>query len=338
VKGKIDMEDGAFENLTNVLIEADLGFQTSENITNVCKKRVSMIKDIYDEHRQNLELGEDDDMPDEELKTLPQFDEDTIHNMVRKELIQIFDNTHKFDSSLSKDKKIKKQQAKNKPIYLLVCGVNGSGKTTTIGKLTNYYNEMGKNVSLIAADFTRAAAKEQLKVWYERSKADEFIEASDIMEIPKILTNKYTQPRRRSSSDENFVDNKNRLLILDTAGRLQTNNFDMKELKLFSRKINEKKGPNATFLVIDGTVGQNALKQVEAFNNVTKISGLIITKLDGTAKGGILCAIAERFKIPVLFIGTGEQIEDIKPFNAEDYVDSIIGPPPSELKIKEEAL
>lgn len=196
------------------------------------------------------------------------------------------------------------------PSVLLIIGVNGVGKTTTIGKLTNNYKKQGKKVILGAADTFRAAAIDQLQVWGERNGVDviKHQENSD----PAAVVFDAVQASKARKAD---------LLICDTAGRLHNKKNLMEELKKISRVIN-KEHPNAqieTLLVLDATTGQNALQQAKLFSEVADITGLVLTKLDGTAKGGIIIAIKNELKIPVRFIGVGEGIDDLRPFDAKEF-------------------
>ncbi len=201
-----------------------------------------------------------------------------------------------------------------KPYVILIAGVNGTGKTTTIGKLAARFTGNGKKVLIAAADTFRAAAGEQLEIWAERSNS-------------QIV-------RQRSGADPAAVafDAMNAALardidvvIIDTAGRLHTKINLMEELKKIKRVLAKKveNAPHHTFLVLDATVGQNAKRQVEEFNRIVDLSGIILTKLDGTAKGGVVISIVNEFDIPVRFIGIGEKIDDLEIFNTQSFVDAI---------------
>lgn len=206
--------------------------------------------------------------------------------------------------------------AAHKPFVILVVGVNGSGKTTTIGKLAAKFASEGRQVMLAAGDTFRAAAIEQLKVWGERTKAPVVAGAqgSDAASLAfKAITAAKEQGRD--------------VLLIDTAGRLQNKAELMNELEKVVRVIRkvDATAPHAVLLVLDATVGQNALSQVEAFHRTAGVTGLVMTKLDGTARGGILVALAERFKLPVHFIGVGEGVDDLSPFAAKDFARAIAG-------------
>ncbi len=203
-----------------------------------------------------------------------------------------------------------------KPFVILVAGVNGSGKTTTIGKLAAKLGTEGKNVMLAAGDTFRAAAIDQLKIWGERSGAP--VVAREPGADAAGVVFEALQAAKVQRSD---------VLIVDTAGRLQNKTALMGELEKIVRVIKklDPDAPHAVLLVLDATVGQNALSQVELFGKSVGVTGLAMTKLDGTARGGILVAIAERFRLPVHFIGVGESIDDLEPFAARDFARAIAG-------------
>ena len=204
----------------------------------------------------------------------------------------------------------------NRPHVLLMVGVNGSGKTTTIGKLARQFQQDGKSVMLAAGDTFRAAAIEQLAVWGERNKVP-VIHKEAGADAASVAFESLQAAREQN------ID----VLMVDTAGRLQNKAHLMEELTKMIRVIEkfDDTAPHDTVLVLDATTGQNALNQVEVFQNAANISGVIMTKLDGTARGGILIACAERFGIPVHAIGVGETIDDLRPFNARDFANSIAG-------------
>jgi fused signal recognition particle receptor len=206
--------------------------------------------------------------------------------------------------------------AAQKPFVILVVGVNGSGKTTTIGKLAAKLSAEGRKVMLAAGDTFRAAAIEQLKIWGERTKSP-VIAGAQGSDSASLAFNALTAAR------EGRLD----VLLIDTAGRLQNKAELMNELEKVVRVIRkvDASAPHAVLLVLDATVGQNALSQVEAFHRTAGVTGLVMTKLDGTARGGILVALAERHKLPVHFIGVGEGIDDLAPFTAPDFARAIAG-------------
>jgi fused signal recognition particle receptor len=203
-----------------------------------------------------------------------------------------------------------------KPFVILVVGVNGSGKTTTIGKLAAKLSAEGRKVMLAAGDTFRAAAIEQLKIWGERTRSP-VISGAQGSDSASLAFNALT------AAGEGKLD----VLLIDTAGRLQNKAELMNELEKVVRVIRkvDASAPHAVLLVLDATVGQNALSQVEAFLRTAGVTGLVMTKLDGTARGGILVALAEKFKLPVHFIGVGEGIDDLAPFTAREFAQAIAG-------------
>ncbi|VDC32962.1 signal recognition particle-docking protein FtsY [Pseudogemmobacter humi] len=203
-----------------------------------------------------------------------------------------------------------------KPQVVLVVGVNGSGKTTTIGKLASQFRAAGKKVVIAAGDTFRAAAVDQLKVWGERAGVPVLTapEGSD----PASLAWDALAKARAEGAD---------LLMIDTAGRLQNRQDLMEELAKIVRvlKKQDETAPHNTLLVLDATTGQNAVIQVEIFRKIAEVSGLVMTKLDGTAKGGVLVALADKFGLPIHAIGVGEQIDDLSPFDPEDFARALVG-------------
>jgi fused signal recognition particle receptor len=203
-----------------------------------------------------------------------------------------------------------------KPFVILVAGVNGSGKTTTIGKLAARYRSEGHKVMLAAGDTFRAAAIDQLKIWSERTGAD-FIARDAGSDAAGLVFDAVTAAKQKGTD----------VLLIDTAGRLQNRTELMNELEKVVRVMKkvEPSAPHAVLLVLDATVGQNALSQVDIFRKVVGVTGLVMTKLDGTARGGILVAIADKFTVPVHFIGVGEGVDDLAPFSARDFSRAIVG-------------
>ena len=203
-----------------------------------------------------------------------------------------------------------------KPFVILVIGVNGSGKTTTIGKLATKFRAEGKSVLLAAGDTFRAAAIDQLKIWAERSGAAIMARAPGA-DAAGLAFDAVTAAKNDGTD----------VVLIDTAGRLQNRSELMDELHKIVRVIKkvEPAAPHAVLLVLDATVGQNALSQVEAFGKTAGVTGLVMTKLDGTARGGILVAIAAKFGLPVHFIGVGEGIDDLSDFSARDFARAIVG-------------
>ena len=200
------------------------------------------------------------------------------------------------------------------PRVVLVVGVNGSGKTTSIAKLTNYYQAQGKKVILAAADTFRAAAIDQLKIWGQRVGVD--VVAHQPGADPGAVAFDAWQAAHARRVD---------YLVVDTAGRLQTKFNLMKELEKIARVLqkNDATAPHETFLVLDAVTGQNGLQQAREFKKATPLTGLILTKLDGTAKGGIVFAIAKELQVPITFIGTGEAIDDFAEFDAQEFVEGL---------------
>jgi fused signal recognition particle receptor len=206
--------------------------------------------------------------------------------------------------------------AANKPFVVLVAGVNGSGKTTTIGKLAAKLRAEGHTVMLAAGDTFRAAAIDQLKIWGERAGAPVIAREAGADAAGLVFD-------AVRAAKEGGVD----VLLVDTAGRLQNRTELMEELQKVVRVMKkvDASAPHAVLLVLDATVGQNALSQVEIFSKLVGVTGLVMTKLDGTARGGILVAIAAKFKVPVHFIGVGESVDDLAPFSARDFARAIAG-------------
>ena len=204
----------------------------------------------------------------------------------------------------------------HKPHVILVCGVNGSGKTTTIGKLARQLREQGRTVVLAAGDTFRAAAIEQLQVWGERSGCA--VIASQIGGDAAGLAYEALETARAQGAD---------VLIVDTAGRLQNKKDLMVELQKVVRVLKkiDASAPHDCLLVLDATVGQNAHSQVETFRDMVAVSGLVMTKLDGTARGGVVVALADKFGLPVHAVGVGEGIDDLRPFTARDFARSLMG-------------
>jgi fused signal recognition particle receptor len=203
-----------------------------------------------------------------------------------------------------------------KPTVVLVVGVNGSGKTTTIGKLAKQFRDAGKTVVMAAGDTFRAAAVEQLKIWGERTGAT--VIAREAGADAAGLAFDAFEDARRQGAD---------VLLIDTAGRLHNKTDLMGELQKIVRVLKkmDPKVPHAVLLVLDATVGQNAHAQAETFRDMIGVTGIVMTKLDGTARGGVLVSLAEKYGIPVHFIGVGESADDLRPFTAEAFARSLVG-------------
>lgn len=201
------------------------------------------------------------------------------------------------------------------PTVILVVGVNGVGKTTAIGKLTAYYKAKGKKIILAAGDTFRAAAAEQLSIWADRTdtRVIKYAEGAD----PAAVVYDAIDAAKHNNAD---------ILIIDTAGRLHNKKNLMSELEKINRVIRKEWGEaeRETLLVVDATTGQNAISQTEVFNESVNLTGIILTKLDGTAKGGVVCAVKDMTNVPVRFIGVGEGIDDLQPFDAVDFANAII--------------
>ena len=271
-----------------------------------------------------------------DLKTLDHLEDFLIESDVgvvaAKELKQIFSNA-KIDpkkDSLNQINLIVENYIKNlmlplekkivveesiKPKVILIAGVNGVGKTTTIGKLCKIFSKNNKQIVFAAADTFRAAAIEQLEIWAEKIGAK--IIKSDTGSDPASVAFKAIEFSQKNNSD---------CLLIDTAGRLQNKKNLMDELKKISKVLKkiDPKFPHETLLILDATTGQSALNQVEEFQKITPISGLIMTKLDGTAKGGILLAVSRKYNLPIIAIGLGEKEDDLELFKAEDYAKALM--------------
>ena len=229
-------------------------------------------------------------------------DEDSLYQLIKEEL----------ESLLIKENLL--EPSSNNPFVILVVGINGAGKTTTIGKLAKLFQGEGKSVMLAAGDTFRAAAVEQLQVWGERNDIHVIAQKTGA-DAASVVYDAY------QSAIAKDID----ILIADTAGRLHTQDNLMQELEKIKRvlKKHNEDAPHETLLVIDGGSGQNAIQQANEFHKSINLTGLAITKLDGTAKGGVLFSISDSLKLPIRYIGVGEAIEDLKPFNAKDFVNAL---------------
>jgi fused signal recognition particle receptor len=275
-KRKLDAE--ALQDLKDILIQGDLGVSTATRLTSLLAK-----------------TRFDQEISSEEIKIALAEEVTTILAPVAQPLV--IDGTHK-------------------PHIILVCGINGSGKTTTIGKMARQFKNQGKSVTLAAGDTFRAAAVEQLKIWGERSDCP--VISRDNGADAAGLAFDAIKEAQASGAD---------VLMIDTAGRLQNRKDLMEELTKVVRVIRkvDETAPHSVLLVMDATIGQNAHSQVEVFKDMVDVSGLIITKLDGSAKGGVVVSLAERFEIPVHAVGVGEGIDDLRPFEADAFARSLIG-------------
>ena len=270
------VDEDFLEELEEILIMSDIGMETSVKIINNLRERIK---------KEKIE------------------DEEDVKRALREEMKKILDVT---------DIKLK---LNTKPSVILVVGVNGVGKTTSIGKIANRLAKDGKKVVVAAADTFRAAAVEQLEIWANRSGAD-IVKRDEGVDPASVVYDAIKITREKNAD----------VLIVDTAGRLHNKKYLMDELNKIQKVINKEmsEADKEVLLVIDGTTGQNAISQVKAFKEEADITGLVLTKLDGTAKGGVVIGIVEENKIPVKFIGVGEKIDDMEIFNSDDFVKAII--------------
>ncbi len=300
---------GFFDKLKNGLNKTKKSFD--EKINNVFSNFRKVDEEFLDELEEILimsDIGMDTSIKiignlRERIKKEKIQDETEVKQALREEMQKILDVT---DISL---------HLNTKPSVILVIGVNGVGKTTSIGKIASRLSRDGKKVVVAAADTFRAAAVEQLEIWAKRSGAD-IVKRDEGVDPASVVYDALKITREKNAD----------VLIVDTAGRLHNKKYLMDELNKIQKVIN-KEMPEAdkeVLLVIDGTTGQNAISQVKAFKEEADITGLVLTKLDGTAKGGVVIGIVEENKIPVKFIGVGEQIDDMEIFNSEEFVKAII--------------
>ena len=270
------VDEELLEELEEILIMSDIGVETSVEIISKLRERIKK----------------------EKIK-----DEQGVKQALKEEMQKILDEV---DNSLKLD---------TTPSVILVVGVNGVGKTTTIGKIANKLRVEGKKVIVSAGDTFRAAAVEQLEIWAKRANVD--IVKKEEGADPASVVYDAIKKAKETNAD---------VLICDTAGRLHNKKYLMDELLKINKVILKElpEASNETLMVIDGTTGQNAIEQVKAFKEIVKITGLVLTKLDGTAKGGVVIGIVHENKIPVKFIGVGEKIDDMENFNSNDFVNAII--------------
>lgn len=291
--------------------------KTRENLTNKIEKLVIGYADIDDELLDELE--ETLIMADVGIETTERL-MTAVRKGIKKKEINSPDDLRPFlqkeITAILSEGENETHVAEEGPTVLLVIGVNGAGKTTTIGKLAAYYKGEGKKVLLAAADTFRAAAIDQLESWGEHTG------------VPVIKHEEGSDPAAVAfdavkAAKARDVD----VLIIDTAGRLQTKSNLMQELEKINRVIGReiKGAPHETLLVLDATTGQNAVSQAELFTKAAPITGVVLTKLDGTAKGGVVIGIKSRLKMPVKWIGVGESVEDLRPFDAEDFARALFG-------------
>jgi len=275
--GHRKIDDDLLDELEGVLIEADLGVDAT----------LQLLDDLRERAR---ELGELD------LASL----QEVLQNEIKALLVN--------------GKEPPPDDASPHPRVIMVVGVNGSGKTTTIGKLAKHFKDQGQSVLVAAADTFRAAAMEQLETWANRARVD-------------IVMNKQaTDPASVAYDAATAAQSRNvDVLIVDTAGRLHTQRNLMEELQKIHRVLGKQisGAPHETLLVLDATTGQNAIHQAQQFNSAVQVTGLVLAKLDGTAKGGVVIAINRQLDIPVKYVGVGEQIDDLEPFNPEQFAEAL---------------
>lgn len=272
------MDEDLYEELEEILIVADVGVEATKRLIEGVRRDVKK-KGITDAH-----------------EVLP---------LLRHEVLEIL-QPHEAPLTL--------KEKGDTPFVVMVIGVNGTGKTTTIGKLAHRFGSEGKKVVVAAADTFRAAAIEQLEIWSERARAH-FVKHASGADPSAVAFDAVKAAQSR----------KCRLLFIDTAGRLHTKENLMEELKKVKRVIGRELpgAPHETLLVLDATTGQNAVVQAQTFHQALEVTGIALTKLDGTAKGGIIVAIAQELGIPLRFVGVGEGIEDLQDFQAEVFVDAL---------------
>lgn len=283
VAGKSKVDDEVLDDLEEILVTSDVGVDTTLKIIERIEERVSRNK---------------------------YFGTDELNKILREEITGLLE-----ENNSGNEKEFTVPQTEG-PYVIMVVGVNGVGKTTTIGKLAHQFKKAGKSVMLGAADTFRAAAIEQLQVWGER------------VDVPVITQKQGSDPASVAFDTLNAAKAKNTdVVIIDTAGRLHNKVGLMNELGKI-KKVMQKvlpDTPHEVLLVLDASTGQNAIEQAKQFTKVTKVTGMALTKLDGTAKGGVVIGISDQFKIPVRYIGVGEQLDHLQVFNKYEFVDSLFG-------------
>ncbi len=280
VSGKAEIDEDVLEELEEVLITSDIGYDTSLKVIENTRRQ---LKSQTDRSKVNII--------------------ETLKNELSNALKEHIDDKTEYT-----------ELEKYKPYVILVVGVNGAGKTTTIGKLAHNYKRAGLNVVIGSADTFRAAANEQLEIWAKRAGV-KIIESATGNDPASVAYDTMIEAKRINAD----------IVIVDTAGRLHTKNNLMEELKKIKKVMSKviDYAPNEIFLVVDGNTGQNALIQAREFSKFTELTGLIVTKLDGTAKGGMMFQICAEQEIPVRYIGVGEGIEDLQTFAPDEYVSAI---------------
>jgi len=281
-EGRKQIDDELLDELEEMLISTDIGVQTTLQLLEAVRKGVS---------RQEIN------------------DLDALKSVMRNELLDILQHSkdHGVDSETAVADSIK-------PYVMMVVGVNGVGKTTTIGKLSQRIKNEGNEVLICAADTFRAAATDQLEIWAERAGVP-IVQQKQGTDPAAVLFDALQSAKAREAD----------VLIVDTAGRLHNKANLMAELEKMKRVAGREvqDAPHETLLVLDAVTGQNGLEQARQFTKVANVTGLVVTKLDGTAKGGIAIAIAKELKLPIRYVGIGEQVDDLVVFNAEDYVNGL---------------
>ncbi len=273
--GKKEINEDLLEELETLLITADVGINTTDKILESVRKNAS----------RNI------------LK-----DAENLYQFLKDELAKLLVENNQLNTNI------------NETFVILVVGVNGTGKTTLIGKMAKSFQNQGKSVMLAAGDTFRAAAVEQLKVWGQRNKTPVVAQTTGT-DAASVIFDAYQSAQAKN------ID----VLIADTAGRLHTQNNLMQELAKIKRVIAKQNAnaPHETMLVIDGGSGQNVINQAKEFNKAITLSGISITKLDGTAKGGILFTIADELNLPIRYIGVGEEIDDLKAFQPKEFINAL---------------
>jgi len=280
VIGKSKVDEEVLDNLEEILVTSDVGVHTTLKIIERIEKRVA--KDKY--------IGTSQ-----------------LNNLLKDEIAQLLQENHKEEAEFS-------SSGSNTPYVIMVVGVNGVGKTTTIGKIAHQYKKLGKKVMLGAADTFRAAAVDQLTIWSER------------VGVPIVSQGMGADPASVAFDTlKSAVANNYDVVIIDTAGRLHNKINLMNELTKIKNVMQKiiPDAPHEILLILDASTGQNAIEQAKQFSAATEVNALALTKLDGTAKGGVVIGISDQFKIPVKYIGIGEQMEDLQLFNRYEFVDSL---------------
>jgi fused signal recognition particle receptor len=278
--GKSTVDDDFLDQLEEILVTSDVGIETTLKIIDRIQKRVAADKYINSSE---------------------------LNKLLKDEIAKLFDESGLYENDFESEKS-------NKPYVIMVVGVNGVGKTTTIGKLAHQFKSTGKNVVLGAGDTFRAAAVQQLKIWGERNG------------VHVVEHGMNTDPASVAFDALKYAtENNSDIVIIDTAGRLHNRVDLMNELGKIKRVMSKiiPDAPHEVLLVLDASTGQNAFEQAKQFTAATEVNALALTKLDGTAKGGVVIGIADLFKIPVQYIGVGEGIDDLQLFNKHEFVDSL---------------